>query len=223
MPRRHLPLVDQEYYHIFNRGVNKRSLFKSRFDYTRFLSITRFYSFTNTPVKFSRLIQLSAPEQNRYWNKLEQHPKLANILAFCYMPNHYHFILQQISPNGITKFISNLQNSYARYFNTKYDRIGPLWQGQFKAIMVESSNQLLHLSRYIHLNPYTNSVVKNPEDLENYPWSSLLEYISSTIKPICQMSTIMSYFKNSQAYLDFVLNTAEYQKELALLKHLAID
>lgn len=223
MPRRHLPLVDQEYYHIFNRGVNKRSLFKSRFDYIRFLSITRFYSFTNTPVKFSKLIQLSAPEQNRYWNKLEQQPKLVNILSFCYMPNHYHFILQQISPNGITKFISNLQNSYARYFNTKYDRIGPLWQGQFKAVMVESSNQLLHLSRYIHLNPYTNSVVKSLTAVKNYPWSSLSEYTSSTNKPICQISTIMSYFKNNQAYLDFVLNTAEYQKELALLKHLAID
>ncbi|MBI4035169.1 MAG: transposase [Candidatus Chisholmbacteria bacterium] len=139
------------------------------------------------------------------------------------MPNHYHFILQQLSPNGITKFVSNLQNSYTRYFNTKYTRIGPLWQGPFKAIIIESNNQLLHLSRYIHLNPYTNSVVKNLEDLTNYPWSSLLEYMSSTTKPICQAYAIMSYFKNKDIYLDFVLNTADYQKELALLKHLAID
>jgi putative transposase len=223
MPRRSLPLVDQEYYHVFNRGVNKRSLFKNRFDYTRLLSITHFYYLSHTPVRFSKLLQLTAAEQNRYWDKLEQQPKLVNILAWCFMPNHYHFILQQLSPSGITQFVGNLQNSYARYFNTKYTRVGPLWQGRFKAVMVESSNQLLHLSRYIHLNPYTNSVVKTIEELKNYPWSSLLEYTSTVNKPLCYLPTIISYFKNSQAYLDFVLNTAEYQKELALLKHLAID
>lgn len=223
MPKRLLPLIAGEYYHIFNRGVNKRSLFKSRIDYARILDLTYFYSFSNTPFKFSWFTKLSNRQQQKVWQNLSTHPKLVDIITFCYMPNHYHFIVHQLTETGISKFISHLQNSYARYFNTKYDRIGPLWQGPFKGIRITNEHQLLHLSRYIHLNPYSSSVVNNFQNLQSYPWSSLPEYLGKTGRPLSNPQIVISSFKNTRSYLDFVLDNADYQKQLELIKHLFVD
>lgn len=139
------------------------------------------------------------------------------------MLNHYHLIVHQLTETGISEFISHLQNSYTRYFNTKYDRIGPLWQGSFKGVRITNENQLLHLSRYIHLNPYTSSVVNNFQNLQSYPWSSLPEYLNKTDRPLSNPQIILSNFKNPRNYLDFVLDNADYQKQLELIKHLLVD
>lgn len=90
------------------------------------------------------------------------------------MPNHFHLLLQQIRDGGITEFISKLTNSYTRYFNIRNKRIGPLFQGEFKAVHVETDEQLIHLSRYIHLNPIVSYITKK---LESYQWFSYLEYL----------------------------------------------
>ena len=105
---------------------------------------------------------------------------IVDIGAYCLMPNHFHILLQQLQDNGISTFVRKLLNSYTRYFNTKNERIGPLFQGQFKAVRVESDEQLLHLTRYIHLNPLVGYVVK---DLRNFEWSSYLDYIKNKLSP----------------------------------------
>lgn len=119
--------------------------------------------------------------------------------------------------------MSNFQNSYARYFNTKSKRISPLWQGQFKAVRIEDDNQLLHISRYIHLNPYTSFVVKNLKALLQYQWSSLSEYLNPATGGICSKEIILSQFGNLDDYQKFILDQADYQRRLEGIKHLILD
>src|SRR5438132_12702278 len=111
------------------------------------------------------------------------------------MPNHFHFILKQRKENGISIFISLLINSYTKYFNTKYTRVGALLQGAFKSVIVESDEQLIHLSRYVHLNPRVSGLTKN---LESYPWSSYKEYLS--VPELCESKIILDLFHSYQEY-----------------------
>ena len=84
------------------------------------------------------------------------------------MPNHFHLLLKQTIDNGISHFLSKFTNSYTKYFNTKYNRVGPVFQGVFKSVHIESDEQLMHLSRYIHLNPVVSAVVEK-QNLLSYP------------------------------------------------------
>lgn len=138
------------------------------------------------------------------------------------MPNHFHFLLKQKIDHGISNFISNFTNSYTKYFNTKYDRVGPLFQGLFKAVLVESEEQLIHLSRYIHLNPVTSSLVK-PEDLQNYYWSSYPEYVDLLEDSLTNKHLILDFFPSIDKYKEFVLDQVDYAKKLEFIKHLILD
>lgn len=224
MPKRKYPLVTDEYYHVFNRGVNKQPIFFSVSDYRRALEIARFYSFAELKTKYSKFIKLSVDERKKQWEALEkENNKTIDIVCFCLMPNHYHFLLQQRRENGISQFMGNFQNSLTRYVNIKHQRIGPLLQGEFKAIRIEDDRQLLHLSRYIHLNPYTSFVVKELSDLENYQWSSYPEYLGKSISPLCNKEIILSQFKDVKDYQVFVEDRAAYQRELEHIKHLLLE
>src|SRR5260221_2766247 len=128
------------------------------------------------PVKLSRLKTLPPLIRNEIIEDLEKKSAInVKILAYIVMPNHFHFLLQQISENGISIFVSKFTNSYTRYFNTKYDRVGPIFQGVFKAVHIETEEQLLHLSRYIHINAVVSEIITKQE-LFSFPWSSLPEY-----------------------------------------------
>jgi putative transposase len=137
------------------------------------------------------------------------------------MPNHFHFLLKQVAGDGVAKYLSLFTNSYTRYFNTKHNRIGPLFQGVFKAVRVESNNQLLHLSRYIHLNPYVSNIVTKT-NLSTYPWSSLPSYLFG-IKDFVESKIVTSQYKDIARYRDFVLNHADYARELEYIKHMTLD
>lgn len=139
------------------------------------------------------------------------------------MPNHFHFLLRQLVENGIPKFISNFENSFTRYFNTKHERVGPLFLDQFKGVRIETDEQLFHVSRYVHLNPYTSYVVKDLEVLKRYPWSSFSEYLVENQNGICEKETILSFFKNKKAYEQFVIDRADYQRELHKIQHLLLE
>ncbi|MEK7472830.1 MAG: transposase [Patescibacteria group bacterium] len=223
MPARYSPLVENYYYHVFNRGVNKRPLFKSKYEYRRFLLLLKYYNFVNYPIKFSKFMTLASDQRQEIWNRLDKDKKHTDILSYCLMPNHFHLLLKQNDDNGISKLLANLQNSYARYFNIKNERIGPLFQGQFKAVRIDSEEQLLHVSRYIHLNPYSSGIVKDSNKLINYSWSSLPEYISQSKFPFCKKDDILCNFKSEDLYKNFVLDNADHQKELENIKHLTFD
>lgn len=223
MPIRTTPLVTKEIYHIVNRGVNHIPIFEDRRDYERFTQIVPYYRFIETPNKYSLFTKLSASIRETLQQELDQKDlKLISILAFCLMPNHFHLLLRQEHDQGISRFLANIQNSYTRYFNTRHGRSGHLFQGQFKAVRIVSENQLLHTSRYIHLNPYSGSVVRSFDKLKEYPWSSLREYITG-MEGFCETHSVLSNFPSKKKYLEFVEDQKDYQKTLEQIKHLMLE
>lgn len=148
--------------------------------------------------------------------------RIVDILAYCLMPNHFHFLLKQTGDKGVAIFIANFSNAYTKYFNTKAERTGPLLEGVFKAVHIESEEQLIHVSRYIHLNPVASNVIQK-EGLDSYLWSSYLEYIGKSDNAICEKESVMSFFKSQKKYQEFVMDQADYAKQLDAIKHLALE
>lgn len=125
--------------------------------------------------------------------------EMIRMFAYCLMPNHFHLLIQQLVEGGVTNFLRNIKNSYTRYFNTKYDRIGPLFQGTFKAKLVNSDEYLLQLSKYIHRNPDSLLQWKN----KIYPYSSYRYYLSSEKSSFCDPDFILSYFSSANPKLSY--------------------
>lgn len=213
MPYRTVPLVNNELYHVFNRGVARLPIFEDTRDYHRFLDTLYYYQFQGPKPQFSQL--------KRFKNlNFEKNKKIVEIICYCLMPNHYHLLIRQLIENGISEFINKLSNSYTKHFNIRHDRVGPLLQGQFKAVRIESDEQLMHISRYIHLNPVVSFLVR---DLKKYTWSSYLSYIGLSKDKICSMESISSMFKSPQIYEQFTIDQVDYGKNLEAIKHLLID
>lgn len=223
MPQRKIPLVNDQYYHIFNRTIHKEPLFTKIKDCDRAITTLDFYRFANPPLRLSYYLAFGQDKRNNIRSSFfESSKKLVEIIAFCLMPNHFHLLLKQIADGGISKFLAQFQNSYTKYFNTKYARDGHLFRGQFKAIRIEDDNQLLHVQRYVHLNPYTSFVVKNLKDLEDYPYSSLREYLGKP-EGFCGKEIILSHFSSVQSYKRFIFDQADYQRKLEEIKHLILE
>ena len=139
------------------------------------------------------------------------------------MPNHFHLLLKQKEDMGITRFMGLVQNSYTKYFNLKRDRVGSVFQGRFKAVRVSTDEQLIHLSRYIHLNPHSSFIVKSIEELVNYPWSSYSDYLSKRNHQFLEKKIILDFFEKPKDYRKFVNSQIDYQRELAEIKKLFLE
>jgi len=215
-------LATDEIYHVYNRGVEKRPLFLTKWDYKQFLELINYYRFVNCPVKYSYFKLLSSEERNKTLRKLEDtSERWVDILAFCLMPNHIHFLLKQRKDSGISKFMAKIQNSFSHFFNMKQERVGHLFQGNFKAKRIESDEQLIHVSRYIHLNPVTAYLIKF-EDMDKYEHSSYPEYVGIR-EGFCKIKPILEHFKNMKDYQSFVKDQADYQKHLEVISHLLLE
>ena len=206
------PLITGEYYHIYNRGVDKMDIFKNSYDFKRFIKTMLYYQIAGPKPRFS----LFAPTTNL----LDESKKNVEIICFCLMPNHFHFLLKQLVDKGITEFISKLSNSYTKYFNIKKGRVGYLFQGEFKSVLVGTSEQLLHLSRYVHLNPLVSDLTKN---LNEYTWSSYPEYLGLTSQKNCTKEIILDQFKSKEYYKNFTLDQESYGRDLEIIKHQLFD
>lgn len=224
MPGRITPLVNNEIYHIFNRGIASQPTFIDKRDYQRAMDTIFYYQNVNLPVKYSRFLSLSLEERNDILEKLRNQKEfLVEIIALCLMPNHFHLLIRQLIDNGISHFVSNFTNSYTRFFNTKRERTGPIFEGKFKSVRIETEEQLLHVSRYIHLNPYTAFILKKMEDLENYSYSSFNEYVKNSTPAFYAKDIVLSNFKSREAYKQFVFDQASYQRTLNRIKHLLLE
>ena len=223
MPRRLTPLVTGQVYHVYNRGIDHRPTFTDKSEHKRAMALIDYYRFIETPVKFSKLHSLHHEIRNDILTTMkDKGPKHIDILSYCLMPNHFHFLVRQTGEKGISKFLSIFQNSYTRYYNTKNERDGAIFLNQFKAVLIETDEQLIHVSRYIHLNPTTSYVVKDFDSLLDYPWSSLFEYLNN--KPeVCEIETIMGIFGTPANYKKFLEEQVEYQRELGKIKHLILE
>ncbi|MBI2621608.1 MAG: transposase [Candidatus Levybacteria bacterium] len=188
------PFITDGFFHIYNRGVEKRDIFLDRWDYLRFLETLDFYRKSPQPMKLSDyrrgIVKLK---------KVDSQTELVSIFCFCLMPNHFHLLVKQLTDNGITHFLRKLSDSYTRYFNTKYDRVGPLFQGSFKAKYIESDGHLLQLSKYIHRNPFPLSMC----ECRVYPYSSYCNYIYGEKHVFCDTGFILSYFARSNPERDY--------------------
>ncbi len=214
MPGRITPLVNGEFYHIFNRGSEKRNIFIQPREYKRFQKTLYYYQYAGPKPSFSKF---SKSDLNSF--KPDSTKKLVDVICYCLMPNHFHLLVRQIKENGISTFLSQISNSYTKYFNTKYSRVGPLLQGAFKAVHIENNEQFIHVSRYIHLNPIVSGIVKN---LNSYYWSSYLEYIQET-EGFCFKDEVLNFFSTKEKYQEFVEDQIDYGTTLEILKHRTID
>jgi len=224
MPGRKIPLVTGQIYHVLNRGISGQTTFVNKRDYNWAFEILRYYQNIKAPLRYSVFLTLANDKRKKILENLAKEKKfLVEIIAYCFMPNHFHFLLKQLEEDGISRFMRFWADSYTRYFNVKYKRNGPLFQGRFKAIRVESDNQLIHLSRYIHLNPFSSFVVKSLSGLEVYPYSSFLEFLGKTQSSVCAKEIVLCQFKNAESYKNFVFDQANYQRELERIKHLLLE
>ncbi len=155
---------NNQIYHIYNRGVEKRSVFMEDKDYLRF--IHDLFEFNDTAlvnpsnIRFSSRhpSSVTSSQFNQFLALRESNTKikrklLVEILVFCLMPNHYHLMVRQLVDDGIVKFMQKLGTGYTNYFNLKNERVGSLFQGRFKAVLVNNESYFTHLLHYIHLNP----------------------------------------------------------------------
>jgi putative transposase len=219
MAIRNLIFANEEIYHVYNRGVEKRIIFKSPTDYTRAIYTMWYYRYLKPELRFSYFNNLSRLEKQLYLNKLQNLSLKVEILCYCLMPNHFHMLLRQKSDTGIKSFMSAFSNSFARFFNTKYHRVGPLFQSEFKALRIEDDEQLIHLSRYIHINPATSFLVEQ-NNIESYRWSSLQEYLHGNEKSFCNKTDVLDHFKSTKEYKSFLLNQVNYARELHKINEL---
>ncbi|HBC72735.1 hypothetical protein A2379_04260 [Candidatus Amesbacteria bacterium RIFOXYB1_FULL_47_13] len=223
MPSREVFLTPGEVYHVFNRGITNQLTFLDTRDYDHLLETCVYYQKLASPVRFSYFIRLSKSLKQEILQRRDKGVSGIEIIAFCLMPNHFHLLVKQLTDQGITDFLRKVTNSYTRYFNTHRRRNGPLFQGRFKAVKIDNGQQLLHVSRYIHLNPYSAGIVNKFSDLENYPYSSFKQFTHEYYNQTCNPKIILELFSDRQAYRQFVLNNADYQRELHHIKHLLID
>lgn len=187
-------------------------IFNSTHDFRRFLKTMQYYTIEDPKPKLSSFASSAF--------LISPNSKIISLNTYCLMPNHFHFLVQQVRDGGITEFISKLSNSYTKYFNVKYGRVGPLLQGEFQSVHVESNEQLLHLNRYIHLNPTVNFISKT---LDDYLWSSYHEYVNEISVEICDKKIILDQFPSREAYKQFVLDQEDYGKVLESIKHQLLD
>jgi putative transposase len=199
--------IENGYYHIYNRGVEKRVIFQDSQDYNVFLSYLK-YSLLPPPKPED--IKTIFTLQGLPFKGIPRIPKNYNdkieLLGYCLMPNHFHLLVKQLKNPTLESYMTSIITRYSMYFNKKYDRIGSLFQGPYKAILIKDDSYLLHLSRYIHLNP--------SEHTNNLPdaYSSYADYLGLRKTKWIKTDIILNYFNQKLApefnkynsYKDFV-------------------
>jgi len=217
--RKHELTVGQTY-HVFSRSIAGYVIFNNNEEYSRMRDVLIYYKKERPRLRFSEFLDLSKEYQAELKLVDSQSVDLVEIIAFCIMPTHFHLILKQREPDGISRYFKNILNSYTRYFNTKHNRKGPLWESRFKSIPVKDDVYLLHLTRYIHLNPVSLGLVENPSE---WRYSSYNEYLHQLkgITPVCKYVGLLDIIP--ERYKEFVEDRMAFQRELQQIKGLLLD
>jgi len=181
-----------EYYHIYNRGVDKRSIFKDGFDLERFFQSLKLFNSVE-PIKSLRLVSANANDKNA-----QSDEKLVEIICYCLNPNHFHLLLKEINEGGISEFMKRISGGYTWYFNNRHKRSGALFQGRFKSVHVESNEQLLHISAYVNLNREAHRI--SGSTAVKSSWN---EYLNKAHDFICEKEIILKQFKSLDKYRKF--------------------
>ena len=210
--------VTGEYYHIYNRGIYKLVIFKSKKDYERFMMLL-YLANSNSSLRLDNILN----KQHKTFNEvlvLDKGGPLVSIGAWCLMTNHFHLLIRQEVDGGITKFMRKLGVGYSMFFNIKYQRKGALFGGLFKSKLIGvDDNYMKQLFGYIHINPleiefpeWEGQINKSSVDMKKflklYRYSSYPDYISEdrVDKNIIKIKNFPDYFKNAQSFEDFIEN-----------------
>lgn len=180
------------YYHIYNRGVEKRKIFQDDEDYRVFLSLLKRYLDS----------QVSKDPSGREYDRLYGRVEL---LAYCLMPNHFHLLIYVHDAEGMTRLLRGVATSYTGYFNKKYKRIGPLFQDRYKTSHILADSYLTHISRYIH---------RNPKTWRHWKYSSLPYYLDDRQADWLLPDKIMALFANRKEYGEFLDDYEDYKSSL---------
>lgn len=189
------------FYHVYNRGVNKRVIYKDTQDYVVFLSLLKRYL----------SIEIIKDSRGRPYDNL--HDRL-ELLAYCLMPNHFHLLFYQIDTESITHLLHAVSSAYTVYFNHKYKRVGPLFQGIFKASKISDDSYVLHISRYIHLNP---------KEYKTWEYSSLPYYLSKKKAEWVRPKRILDMFDGVKEYKRFLKDYEDQKSIMDELKYELAD
>ena len=183
---RKVPLLNEEIYHIYNRGVDKRDIFSTSADLDRFLISIKYF---NTKKPIGSIYQHKL-QKNKYKQDDQSNP-LVQIISYNILPNHFHFILKQKVDGGISEFMKRLLGGYTNYFNEKSDRSGALFQGKFKSVHVGDDNYLLVLLGYVNYNDLIHNIPKTKK-----------YFVRSSMKEI---ETGKYYFLDKTATIEYIL------------------
>ena len=205
------------YYHIFNRGVEKRNIFGDYFDFKRFIVGMKEFN-DSSSVRLRERLEVSpgptwvstqvGPGETPGENLGEE--KLVEIVVYCLNSNHYHLLLKETSKNGVARFIQKLITGYTGYFNKKYERTGALFQGKHKKVKITSNAQLLYLSAYINANHYVHKI----KEFEDWEFSSLSDYVGKRRGTLCSKKDVLEQFEgNEKDYEKFCKKTCDDIKE----------
>ncbi|MBK5215668.1 MAG: transposase [Candidatus Pacebacteria bacterium] len=217
MSLRKVKLIQGEYFHIYNRGNDKKVIFKDKEDYDRFIGLM----YACNQVDSFKIDNLQKDEG--LFNVKRQNT-LVSIGAYCLMPNHFHIILIQTEDEGISKFMKKLLTAYVMYFNKKYERTGSLFEGKFKAEHAGNDRYLKYLYSYIHLNPiklidrkWKEEGIKNKNEslkyLNQYKYSSYLDYLGENRvqSKILNIDSFPKYFSSNKSFKDEIFEWLLYK------------
>jgi len=203
-------------FHIFNKSIANFGIFKTANNAQRFVEILDYYNLPTIKKRFS-----VAKEKGLYKYQNLLIPREENrikFISYTIMPDHYHLLIKILVDDILSKYINDVENSFTRFFNSKFKRKGPLWQSSFKAVRIRSNEQVLHVSRYIHLNPTTAGLVEKPEDWFFSSYNNLISDKKFLGEIIGEIS-----ISNPNSYKKFVENNQDYQKKLKRIKKLIFD
>ncbi len=210
-----------EFYHLYNRGTEKRNVFLNKVDYERFLALLYLCNGKET-------IHLSNYQGSTLMERLliERSNPLVDICAYCLMPNHFHLLIKEKAGNGASQFLQKLTTAYTMYFNKRNERTGALFQGRFKATLAQEDRYLKYLISYIHLNPikiidpeWKENGVKNRKQAENfleqYKYSSYLDYCGKNRleEKIINKTALPEYFDSLSNFRDAIQFWLEYKSQ----------
>ena len=225
MPRRTTPLINGQYYHIYNKSIEGKSIFEDQEDHRRFILTLAFYLYHDPTMKLARFMQLSARSQGEVFTKrVKEKRSLVSLITFLSMPDHYHLIISQTVDGGVSTYMRHVQDSYTRYYNTRHKRVGPLFLGPYKAKQIELGEHLAPLTRIIHREPLMRGVVDTTDALSSYLWSSLPEYLGIDNRHICDSRVVLHQFQDDTAkYRAYIEAETDISQSPEEIKHLLFD
>ncbi len=199
--------LNGNFYHIFNKTVDSKTPFLDTSLCNRFLLTVFYYRASDLQLSFSKWKRLDTRQKSEIKKQLNNTAKFrVQIISYCLMPNHFHFILKQSTSDGIHDFISNITNSFTRAYNTQHERKGPLFLSPFHDVPITTEQQLLNVSRYVHRNPIAHKATFR-DSFREYPWSSYKDYLGNNpdLLALTYTEPVLKYFNNDlNKYKEFV-------------------